>query len=138
MVNIRSNPNLYNELINSRMKSASRPGGYGKRDVKRFRKCLGLAKDAPVIVGHTPQDSDNTLWEHVGDIKEHYIVYSSDTHWVGLMAQVGDKLYPFRYPVEPIMSLINSRKQLSDSSKVSVSSKVSSKANRLIRGHWPG
>ncbi len=145
MINIRSHPNLYNELINNRMKSATRPGGYGKRDVKRFRKCLGLAKDAPVIAGHTPQDSVDTLWEHVGDIKEHYIVYSSDTNWVGLMAQVGDKLYPFRYPVEPIMSLINATRQhrsssSSSSSKVSsnISSKVSSKANRLVLKHWPG
>jgi hypothetical protein len=131
MINIRSHPNLYNELINNRMKSANRPGGYGKRDVKRFRKCLGLAKDAPVITGHTPQDSDDTLWEHVGDISEHYIVYSSDTHWVGLMAQIGDKLYPFRYPVEPVMALFNARHQARNS-------KVPGKASRLVRRHWPG
>jgi hypothetical protein len=111
MINIRNHRKLCTELANNRMKSASRPGGYGKRDVKRFRQCLGLAKETPVIVGHTPQNSEDTLWEHVGDIKEHYIVYSSDTRWVGLMAQVGNKLYPFRYPVEPIMSLYNAHKK---------------------------
>ncbi len=130
MINISSHRKLYTELTNNRMKSASRPGGYGKRDVKRFRECLGLAKDTPVIVGHTPQNADETLWENAGDIKEHYIVYSSDTRWVGLMAQVGEKLYPFRYPVEPIIPLINSRKQR-------LSSKASSKANMFVRRHWP-
>ncbi len=126
MINIRNHRKLCTELANNRMKSASRPGGYGKRDVKRFRECLGLAKETPVIVGHTPQNSEDTLWEHVGDIKEHYIVYSSDTRWVGLMAQVGDKLYPFRYPVEPVMSLYNARKQ-----------RWSSKATMLVRRHRP-
>jgi hypothetical protein len=109
MINIRNNPKLYKELANNRMKSASRPGGYSKRDVKRFRQCLDLAKDAPVIVGHTPLGVEDTLWENVGEIMQHYIVYSSDTRWVGLMAQVGDKVYPFRYPVEPIISIINSQ-----------------------------
>lgn len=109
MINIRNNPKLYKELASNRMKSASRPGGYSKRDVKRFRQCLDLAKDTPVIVGHTPLGVDETLWENVGEIKQHHIVYSSDNRWVGLMAQVGDTLYPFRYPVEPIISLINSQ-----------------------------
>ena len=131
MINIKSHPRLYKELANNRMKSASRPGGYGKRDVKRFRRCLGLAKHTPVIVGHTPQDSVDTLWEHVGDIKEHYVVYSSDSHWVGLMAQVGDTLYPFRYPVEPIVALLNSRKPR-------WRSKPHSKASMLVRRRWPG
>jgi hypothetical protein len=52
-------------------------------------------------------DVDDTLWENVGDIENHYIVYSSDSRWVGLMAQIGDRLYPFRYPVEPMISIIN-------------------------------
>ena len=36
-----------------------------------------------------------------------YIVYSSDSKRVGLMAQVGKHLYPFRYPTEPIMAIFN-------------------------------
>ena len=107
LINISSNPKLYKELVANRLKQANRPSGYSKRDVKRLRKHLKLSEDAPLIVGHTPLSMDDTLWENVGDIQHHYIVYSSDTRWVGLMAQVGDTLYPFRYPVEPIISMIN-------------------------------
>ena len=107
MINIRRNPKLYKELADNRLRQANRPSGYAGSDVKRFRKCLGLSKKTPVIVGHTPLSLDDTLWENVGEIENHYIVYSSDSRWVGLMAQIGDRLYPFRYPVEPMISIIN-------------------------------
>lgn len=107
IINIRKNPKLYKELADNRLRQANRPSGYAKSDVKRFRKCLDLAKKTPVIVGHTCLSLDDTLWENVNDIENHYVVYSSDSKWVGLMAQVGDRLYPFRYPVEPMMSIIN-------------------------------
>ena len=45
--------------------------------------------------------------EDVGDIANHHIIYGSDTRQVAVMAQIDDKLYPFRYPVEPIISIIN-------------------------------
>jgi hypothetical protein len=107
LINIRKNPKLYKELADNRLRKESRPSGYSGSDVKRFRKCLDLAKKTPVIVGHTPMSLDDTLWENVNDIENHYVVYSSDSRWVGLMAQVGDRLYPFRYPVEPMISIIN-------------------------------
>ena len=107
LINIRKNPKLYKELADNRLRKESRPSGYSGSDVKRFRKCLDLAKKTPVIVGHTPMSLDDTLWENVNDIENHYVVYSSDSKWVGLMAQIGDRLYPFRYPVEPMMSIIN-------------------------------
>ncbi len=107
MINIRRNPKLYKELADNRLRQANRPSGYSGSDVKRFRKCLDLGKKTPVIVGHTPLDVDDTLWENVGEIENHYIVYSSDSRWVGLMTQIGDRLYPFRYPVEPMISIIN-------------------------------
>ena len=105
IINIKSNRKLYKELADNRLRQANRPSGYAKSDVKRFRKCLDLAKNTPVIVGHTPLSLDDTLWENVNDIENHYVVYSSDSRWVGLMAQIGDRLYPFRYPVEPMMIL---------------------------------
>ena len=107
LINIRNNPKLYKELADNRLRQANRPSGYAKSDVKRFRKCLDLAKKTPVIVGHTCLSIDDTLWENVNDIENHYVVYSSDSNWVGLMAQIGDRLYPFRYPVESMMSIIN-------------------------------
>jgi hypothetical protein len=107
IINIRKNRKLYKELADNRLRQANRPAGYTKSDVKRFRKCLDLAKKTPVIVGHTPLSVDDTLWENVGEIENHYIVYSSDSSWVGLMAQIGDRLYPVRYPVESMTSIIN-------------------------------
>ena len=53
-------------------------------------------------------DADDTLWENVDGIDDHHILYSSDSEWVGVMTQVGDKVYPFRYPVEPMTAIINS------------------------------
>jgi hypothetical protein len=107
IINIRNNRKLYSELADNRLRQANRPAGYTKSDVKRFRKCLDLAKNTPLIVGHTCLSLDDTLWENVNDIENHYIVYSSDSRQVGLMAQIGDRLYPFRYPVESMMSIIN-------------------------------
>jgi hypothetical protein len=107
IINIRNNRKLYNELADNRLRQANRPSGYAGSDVKRFRKCLDLKKNTPVIVGHTCLSLDDTLWENVNEIENHYVVYSSDIRRVGLMAQIGDRFYPFRYPVEPMMSIIN-------------------------------
>ena len=108
IIDIDKNPKLVKQLISNRMMRPGRPSGYTKGDVKRFRKNLGVAADTAFVVGHTPMGNDETLWEHVGDIDNHYIAYASDRHQVGVMAQIGDGLYPFRYPVEPIRSIIAS------------------------------
>lgn len=108
LINIRQEPKLINELINNRLKRPSRPSGYSKGDVKRLKKSLGVDQSVPFIVGHTPLSTDETIWENVDDIKNHYILYSSDLHWLGVIAQLGDNLYPFLYPVEPVTAAINS------------------------------
>ena len=108
LINIMQQPKLINELINNRLQRPNRPAGYTKGDVKRLKKCLGVSQSAPFIVGHTPLSNDDTIWENVDDIKNHHILYSSDTQWVGVMAQIGDKIYPFRYPVEKVSNTINS------------------------------
>ena len=64
-------------------------------------------ENTPVIVGHTPMSLDDTLWENVGDIEHHYVVYAADDNWVGVMAQIESRIYPLRYPVEPLVSSIN-------------------------------
>jgi hypothetical protein len=107
IINIRKNRKLYKELADNRLRKENRPSGYARSDVKRFRKCLDVAKNTPLIVGHTCLSLDDTLWENPNDIENHYVVYSSDSKWVGLMAQIGGRLYPFRYPVESMMSIIN-------------------------------
>lgn len=108
IINIRDNPKLINRLINNRLRRPNRPSGYTRGDVKKFRKSLGVGADTPFIVGHTPLSNDDTIWENVDGIENHHILYSSDSEWVGVMTQIGDKIYPFRYPVEPMASIINS------------------------------
>ncbi len=108
LVNIRSYPKLVREVTHNRIRRPNSPSGYFKREVKNFRKYFDLAPDTPVIVGHTPLSDDDTLWEHVGDIENHYVIYGADDQWTGVMAQVGGHLYPFRYPVERLIPLINS------------------------------
>jgi hypothetical protein len=108
LVNIRDNTKLILELTNNRLKKPNRPAGYSKRDVKRFRKLLNVSEETPVIVGHTPMSMDDTLWENVGEIENHIVAYAADNNWVGVMAQIHDRLYPLRYPVEPVASIINS------------------------------
>ena len=108
LINLGQDPKLLCQIINNRLQRPNRPGGYTKGDVKRLRKTLGTAPDTPFIVGHTPLSNDDTLWLDVFDISNHHIIYSSDSSWVGIFAQVGGQIYPFRYPVEPIVSIINS------------------------------
>lgn len=107
LINLLQQPKLINELINNRLQRPNRPAGYTKGDVKRLKKCLDIDPDVPFIVGHTPLSNDDTIWENVDEIKNHHILYSSDTRWVGVMAQIGNKLYPFRYPVEQVSKRIN-------------------------------
>ncbi|MET0102519.1 MAG: metallophosphoesterase [Sedimenticola sp.] len=110
LINIRSYPKLMKEVTNNRIRRPNKPSGYFKREIKRFRKYFDLSSDTPVIVGHTPISNDDTLWERVGEIDNHYVIYGSDERWVGVMAQVTDRLYPFRYPVEHLIPLINGLK----------------------------
>ncbi len=107
LINVRTNAKLIKQLISNRIKQSNRLAGYTRSDVKRLRKNLGLSQKSPMIVGHTPMSSDDTIWENVGNIENHTIVYSSDTEWVGLMAEINDKLWPLRYPTENLMSLIS-------------------------------
>ncbi|MBL3598281.1 MAG: metallophosphoesterase [gamma proteobacterium endosymbiont of Lamellibrachia anaximandri] len=107
LVNIRQHPKLIREVTHNRIRRPNSPSGYFRREVKKFRKYFDLAPDTPVIVGHTPMSSDDTLWENVGDIDNHYVVYASNDQWVGVMAQVGGRVYPFHYPVEHLIPLIN-------------------------------
>ena len=107
LINITKHPKLMHELVTNRVRRPNKPTGYFRSEVKKLRKYFGLAADTPVIVGHTPVTNDDTLWERVGEIDNHYVIYASHDEWVGAMAQVGDRLYPFRYPVESLVSVIN-------------------------------
>jgi predicted phosphodiesterase len=107
LINIREHPKLMHELTHNRIRRSNSPTGYYKKEVKKFRNYFDLAQDTPVIVGHTPVSCDDTLWERVGEIDNHYVISGCYDKWVGVMAQVGNRIYPFRYQVEHLIPQIN-------------------------------
>ena len=107
LINIHEHPKLMHELTHNRVRRPNSPSGYYKKEVKKFRTYFGLDQDTPVIVGHTPVSCTDTLWSRVGEIDNHYVISGCYDEWVGVMAQVGSKVYPFRYQVEPLINLIN-------------------------------
>ncbi len=107
LVNIKRYPNLIKDLINRRLQNSNRMSGYNKSDIKKLRRCLNVADNTPFIVGHTPMDDEDTLWDNVGGISKHTIVYGGNPEWVGVMVQVGKNMYPLTYPVEPITELVS-------------------------------
>lgn len=111
LVNITDNPSLIEQLINNRLRKPNSPRGYFKREIKKFRKCLDVSPETPVIVGHTPMTNDDTLWENVGDIENHHVIYGSDRRWMAVITQIGDELVPLRYPTESLIPLINAIKE---------------------------
>ncbi len=107
IVNIADAPDLANELITSRIQRTHYLGGYSKSDVKQFRKCLGLPKKTPFIVGHTPLDPFGSVWINAGTIKNHHIIYSAHTDGPSLFIGLEDKFIPVSFPKEPLLKLIN-------------------------------
>ncbi|MBF0218526.1 MAG: metallophosphoesterase [Gammaproteobacteria bacterium] len=107
VINICHDAQLIREFNCNRLATQNRLSGYNKGDVKRLRKVLGCREDATMIVGHTPVDTLDTVWETVGGIENHSVVFSSGLEWVGLMVQIGEKFYPLRYPTEPLSKIYN-------------------------------
>ncbi len=106
LINAANQPDLVRELIANRLAQAHRPGGYAKRDVNNLRESFNLAKETPFIVGHTPLSDDATVWENVGGIDNHFVLYSADSEQVGVLAVVDEGIYPLLYPAEPISEII--------------------------------
>ncbi len=107
LTNIKSYPKLIKDLICRRLQTPNRMSGYNKSDIKKLRRCLKVDDDTPFIVGHTPMDNEETLWENVGGISRHTIVYGGNPEQVGAMVQIGKKMLPLTYPVEAISELIS-------------------------------
>lgn len=107
-VNICDNPQLAWQLTWNRLRSATRPAGYTKKDVKVFRASLGAEKKTPLIVSHTPLSFDETVWLNAGEINNHHIVYSANQDSVGVFIRVGQEMLPLEYPTEHIRELANS------------------------------
>jgi hypothetical protein len=107
LINIRDHPNIEREITRVRLRRANSPAGYGVGDVKRLRRRLDLDAKVPLIVGHTPLSPDDTLWLEAGGIPNHHVLFGAHPELVGVIALVGKRLLPLRYPAEPLTALYN-------------------------------
>jgi hypothetical protein len=107
LVDIHRYPGLAGELVNNRMQGPNRMSGYTKGDVRRFRKALDLPAEMPFIVGHTPMDQTETYWLNIGGAENHHVLFSANDSWVGVFTRIGNKMWPLRYPSEPLRDLLN-------------------------------
>lgn len=107
LINVRSNPQIARSLTNNRIKRPHNLSGYSKPEIKSLRKTLGVPKSTPVIVGHTPLDPFGSIWQNVGSIKAHHIVYSSHQKGPGYFIRIKGKMIGQTYPAEPLTRLIN-------------------------------
>jgi hypothetical protein len=110
LVNIRRYPGLQREIVWNRLRQSNRPAGYGKGSVKRFRRTLDLPKHAPVIVGHTPQSMDETIWMNVADIKGHHILYSAHAHRLAVIVASGGDTWPLELIPDPAVALLDAQR----------------------------
>ncbi len=108
LVNIRRYPGIQHELVWNRLRQGNRPAGYGKGSVRRFRQTLNLPKHAPVIVGHTPLSSDETLWLNVGGITGHHVVYSAYRHRMAAIVMKQGCMTPLEFVPEPALEFLDS------------------------------
>lgn len=109
LVNIRRYPGVQYEIIWNRLRQGNRPAGYGKGSVKRFRRTLDLSKHAPLIVSHTPQSAEESLWLNVGDIPGHHIVYSANTSRAAAMVMRDRQMTPVEFIPEPALAFVNDK-----------------------------
>jgi len=107
LINAHDDPVLIEQLIFNRLKRPIYPGGYTRRDVKRFRDRLGLQPELPFIVGHNPLTEAETLWMNAGNIENHHIVFSARTDFIGMFTRVAGKMTPLCYPAAPVGDIIN-------------------------------
>ena len=105
LVNAGRYPGIQHELVWNRIRQGNRPGGYGKGSVKRFRQVLGVSKNAPVLVGHTPQSAAETAWLDVGGITGHHIIYSAHSDRAAVVVSAGGVTTMMEFVPDPALSL---------------------------------
>ena len=104
LVDARQFPEIVHDLTWNRLKTPVWPAGYGKGQVKRFRKSLELSEATPFIVAHFPQDRTGTLWLNAGEIPNHHIVFSARANQAGMFARVNGVLLPQKWPVRKLLA----------------------------------
>ncbi len=107
LINIHKYPGIQSELVWNRLRQGNRPAGYGKGSVKRFRKTLGLPKQAHFFVGHTPLSPDETLWLDAGGIPGHHVIYAAHTHRLAAVVMSGGQMTPLEFVPEASLAFFH-------------------------------
>ena len=118
LINGNENQGLIEQLIHNRVKRTGYPGGYTSKDVKRFRKGLGLGPNFSFIVGHNPLNETETFWRNAGGIENHHIIYSASLHSVGVFTRIGEGIIPLSYNTEPLLEVINALPDMQTSKSI--------------------
>jgi energy-coupling factor transporter ATP-binding protein EcfA2 len=120
LVDLYRHPTLQHQLSWNRLKQPGRPAGYEKRDVKAFKRSVGLAKRSTLVVSHNAPDDGNTVWWEFGGIKRHHLVCSAKADKIGVITRVNGQLVPVTFPAERLVPLFAEQggEQAADSGSV--------------------
>ncbi len=108
LINIHRHPGLVRELTHNRLRRRNFPAGYSKADVKHFRDTLGVPEETAFFVSHSPLNREDAMWLNAGGIKNHHIVFSANTPWIGMFTRFHNRLIPLIYHREHLLPVINS------------------------------
>lgn len=108
LIDIRMHPHLAQEIIWNRVRRPNHIAGYSERNVEAFKRALGAEHDTPLIVGHTPLTSSETLWMEAGGIEYHHILHGAHPDKVAVFAGVQGRMVPLEYPAERLLDFANS------------------------------
>lgn len=108
VIDLHDNPRLAREIVWGRLRRTGRPDGYAKRDVKALREAVGVKKDTPFIVSHTPLSPTGTIWTDAGEIPGHHILFSANPEKLAIFVRSGCDMVPLEYPAEPLLDFVNS------------------------------
>lgn len=101
LLNIHDYTDLQHDVTTLRVLRPNYLSGYTKKDIKRFRKTLGINKGTPFIVGHTPMDPFGSCWFNAGNIKNHHVIYSGHQNGGFALLVEENNLIPLNFPHEP-------------------------------------
>ncbi|HSO83060.1 metallophosphoesterase [Thiocapsa sp.] len=108
LVDIDRHPDLADRIARVRHPSEHAPSGaYGRRELSRMFRRLGLAENAVCVLGGRPAHSPGHRARDTEDIERHRQVFSADPHWVGILTRAHKRLLPLCYPVEPLLEVYN-------------------------------
>jgi hypothetical protein len=92
--NARQHNKLVRDLTCGRLRRTHFPDGYTAKDIKKFRKQLGIEKTRSFVVAHNPYSSDGTYWKNPAGIENHHIVYSAKEDELATLVCWGDTITP--------------------------------------------